>query len=168
MFRKWGEESVVFELRSIDKETRKDVINLITENWCGPTVVTNGQVHSAETLPGFVVIDNNKLKGLITYNIENDDCEIVSLDSLIENQGIGSMLIDKVIEKAREQNCSRVWLITTNDNTHAIRFYQKRGFNLIGIHINAVQESRKIKPQIPLQGMDNIPILHEIEFEKVL
>lgn len=158
----------MFELKPIDEKTRKDVINLITENWCGPIVVTKGKIHSAENLPGFIVVENDKLKGLITYSIENDDCEIVSLDSLIENHGVGSMLIDRVIEKAREQRCKRVWLITTNDNTYAIRFYQKRGFNLIGIHINAIQESRKIKSQIPLYGIDNIPILHEIEFEKVL
>lgn len=88
--------------------------------------------------------------------------------SILENQGIGSVLIDKIIEKAKEHRCRKVWLITTNDNTHAIRFYQKRGFSFIGIHINAIQKSRKIKPQIPLYGFDNIPILHEIEFEKIL
>lgn len=78
------------------------------------------------------------------------------------------MLIDKVIEEAKEHKCKRVWLITTNDNTHAIRFYQRRGFNFRGLYINAIQESRKIKPQIPLLGMDDIPIMHEIEFEKNL
>lgn len=36
---------------------------------------------------------------------------------------------------------------------------------MAAIHINAIKESRKIKPQIPLLGFDDIPILHEIEFE---
>lgn len=36
------------------------------------------------------------------------------------------------------------------------------------LHLNAVVKSRKIKPEIPLYGFDNIPILHEIEFEKIL
>jgi ribosomal protein S18 acetylase RimI-like enzyme len=78
------------------------------------------------------------------------------------------MLIDEVIKKAREKSRGRVWLITINDNTHAIRFYQKRGFSLVGLHINAIQKSREIKPQIPLYGIDNIPILHGIEFEIIL
>ncbi|GAE90166.1 acetyltransferase [Acetivibrio straminisolvens JCM 21531] len=59
-------------------------------------------------------------------------------------------------------------MITTNDNTRAIRYYQKRGFNLCNIYLNSVNEARKIKPQIPLHGYDNIPILHEIEFEMLL
>jgi GNAT superfamily N-acetyltransferase len=158
----------MLDVKPIDTKTRQDVINFITENWGSPIIVSKGKIHSAEDLPGFIFIENNKLKGLITYSIENDDCEIVLLESLVENQGIGSILIKKVIEKAEEQKCMRVWLITTNDNTHAIRYYQKRGFNLVGIHLNAVQESRKIKPQIPLYGFDNIPIQHEIEFEKIL
>lgn len=158
----------MFEVKPIDIKTRKDVINLINEQWGGPVIVTKGIIHYAGYLPGFVAVEDDKLKGLITYNIQNEDCEIVSLDSLIEKQGIGSMLIDKVIEEAKAHKCKRVWLITTNDNTHAIRFYQRRGFNFTGLYINAIQESRKIKPQIPLLGMDDIPIMHEIEFEKNL
>jgi acetolactate synthase regulatory subunit len=61
-----------------------------------------------------------------------------------------------------------VWLITTNDNPSAIRLYQKRGFDIIALHVNAVRESRKIKPEIPLKGYDDIPILYEIEFERML
>ena len=77
-------------------------------------------------------------------------------------------MIDKVIETAKDNKCKRVWLVTTNDNTKAIRFYQRRNFSMFGLYVNAIQESRRIKPQIPLYGFDNIPILHEIEFEKIL
>ena len=59
-------------------------------------------------------------------------------------------------------------MIATNDNIRALRFYQKRGFDLVSIYRFAVNESRKLKPQIPLLGVDDIPILHEIEFEKLL
>jgi len=110
-------------------------------------------------------LTDGEVKGIITYNIENNECEIVSLDSLCENVGIGSALINQVVNEAKINGCRRVWLITTNDNTHAIRYYQKRGFDMVAIHRNAVKESRKIKPQIPMTGFDGIPILHEIEFE---
>lgn len=60
--------------------------------------------------------------------VNNGECEIISLDSLIENQGIGTKLIEKVIETARQHQCKRIWLITTNDNIKAIRYYQRRGF----------------------------------------
>lgn len=54
------------------------------------------------------------------------------------------------------------------NDTHAIRFYQQFGFTLREVHINALEKSRKLKPSIPLIGMDNIPLRHEFEFEIIL
>ncbi len=156
------------EVRPIDDSTRGEAVRLLAEHWGSPLIVSKGKPHAGEALPGYLAFEGGVLKGLITFNIENEECEIVSLDSLFENHGIGTMLIDKVTQTAQAQGCRRVWLITTNDNTHAIRFYQRRRFTLTAIYIDAIQASRKLKPQIPLRGFDGIPILHEIEFERVL
>lgn len=161
-------EKVKFQIKNIDTDTREFVVNYIAQNWGSSLIVTRGKVHNSEELPGFVALIDGEVKGIITYNIENNECEIVSLDSLYENIGIGSQLINQVVNVAKKNGCRRVWLITTNDNTYAIRFYQKRGFDMAAIHRNAINESRKIKPQIPLTGFDKIPILHEIEFEMML
>jgi len=48
---------------------------------------------------------------------------------------------------------------------NALGFYQKRGFELVAVHRGAVNESRKIKPSIPLVGMNGIPLRDEIELE---
>lgn len=157
-----------FQIERIDAGTRKFVIDYISNNWGSNIIVTKGKVHNAEELPGFVALVDGEVKGSITYNIENNECEIVSLGSLQENIGIGSELINRVVNETKNNGCKRVWLITTNDNIHAIRFYQKRGFDMVALHRNAINESRKIKPQIPLTGIDGIPILHEIEFEIIL
>lgn len=156
------------QIREIDESLRKEVGELIKKNWGSSAMISKDQVHYIDKLPGYVMVEDNKIIGLITYNIRDNQCEIVSLDSWISNKGIGSKLIGKVIEKSEELGCSRLWLITTNDNTRAIRFYQKRGFGISGLYLNSVVRARKIKPEIPLFGYDNIPILHEIEFERVL
>jgi len=57
---------------------------------------------------------------------------------------------------------------TTNDNCHAFRFYQRRGFTICAVRLNELDYSRKLIPAIPLIGDDNIPALHEIEFEMAL
>ncbi len=49
-----------------------------------------------------------------------------------------------------------------------VRFYQRRGFVLVALRRSAVDESRKFKPEIPLLGMDGIPIRDEIELEMAL
>ncbi len=138
------------------------------QNWGDEFVVAHGVVYRPDTLEGFVALDKHEWVGEITYNFCDDGCEIVSLDSLREGQGLGTKLIQAVVEEARKRNCTRVFLITTNDNLNALGFYQKRGFEIVRINRGAVNESRKIKPAIPLIGMNNIPLRDEIELEIVL
>ena len=49
-----------------------------------------------------------------------------------------------------------------------LRFAQKRGFALVAVHRNAIEESRRLKPEIPLLGDDGIPIRDELELELTL
>ncbi len=106
--------------------------------------------------------------GEITFIFSQDGCEIVTLDSVREGQGLGTKLINAVVEQVRKQHRKRIFLITTNDNLNALGFYQKRGFQLVKIHRGAVNGARKIKPSIPLIGMNNIPLRDEIELEIIL
>ena len=138
---------------------------LLEQRWGGTQIVSRGRVHQAERLPGFAALRDDQPAGLVTYNIFNNECEIVSLDSLYEGRGVGSALVGAVIELAMRQNRRRVWLITTNDNLPALRFYQKRGFKLTAVYPNALEISRKLKPQIPLTGLDGILLRDEIELE---
>jgi hypothetical protein len=61
-----------------------------------------------------------------------------------------------------------LWLITTNDDLRALGFYQKRGMSLVMVYRNAMDLARKLKPQIPLVGLNCIPFRDEIELEMVL
>ncbi len=144
------------------------VTELLTEHWGSPKTVMRGRVFQADELPGFIAIYKNKPAGLITYCIEGKECVITSLNSLIERKGIGSALVDAVTGAAMTARCERLWLITTNDNTKALRFWQKRGFSLVAVYRNAMEKSRLLKPEIPLTGNDGIPIRDEIEMERIL
>lgn len=144
---------------------RSFVDKQIVKSWSGPFIVSKGNLHDTRTHDGFVAVSKDDVVGYVLYHITDNECEITVLESLYEGQGIGSTLVNAVIQEAKEAGYDRIWLITTNDNTHAIRFYQRFGFSLLAVHINAIEEARKIKPQIPMAGNDNLPIAHEFEFE---
>ncbi len=137
-------------------------------NWGDEFMVIHGVVYRPEDLEGFIAYNGPDLVGEITYLIRDGECEIITLDSEREGQGLGTRLIDAVVEEARKQDCRRVFLITTNDNLNALGFYQKRGFELVRINRGAVNEARKLKPSIPTVGMNNIPLRDEIELEIML
>jgi ribosomal protein S18 acetylase RimI-like enzyme len=135
------------------------------EHWGGEEMITRGNIYRPDQLEGFVVEDGDDWIGLLTFMTKDGECEVTSLDSLREGQGVGSKLIVQAIEESRARGCKRLFLITTNDNLNALGFYQKRGFEIAAIYRGAVNESRKIKPSIPLVGYNNIPLRDEIELE---
>ena len=138
------------------------------DHWDAEFVVAHGTVFQPENVSGFLALDDNDWIGLITYTFLDTDCEIVSVDSLRENEGIGTALIEKVVEEAKANQCRRVHVSTTNANLRALGFYQKRGFQLCELRVNAIEEARKLKPSIPLIGENDIPLRDEIELEILL
>ncbi len=143
-------------------------MGLINDVWASTRIVSKGKVHDTNELPGLIAIHKKNRVGLLIYNIIGDECEIVSLNSLKENIGIGTTLLKEIERKSALKSCKRLWVITTNDNIDVLRFYQKRGFKIAAIHLDALEQSRRLKPEIPFLGSNDIEIRDEIELEKIL
>ncbi len=159
-------QGVIFtEYVKIDTQNRARINCFIVKHWFSTEMIIRGTIIDMTKVDGIVVLENDNIVGLLTYAIRDKVCEIISLDSLIEGKGIGTTLINKVIFIAKEADCKKVIVVTTNDNVKAIGFYQKRGFDMAHLYRNAMDISRKIKPSIPLIGDGGIPLKHEIEFE---
>ena len=157
---------MIFE--QITNNNRSLINSFISEQWFSTKMIIRGKVIDMTAVEGIFALENERIIGLITYIAYDDTLEITSLDSLCENQGLGTALLLKVIEIAKKNKCRKIVLITTNDNIKAIRFYQKRGFDMACLYRNAMDISRQLKPEIPLIGEDDIPLKHEIEFEMLL
>ena len=108
------------------------------------------------------------LAELVRSNWGSPVVEFVLLDALERRHGIGTALLEAVIEIARKSNSTRLWLVTTNDNLDALRFYQRRGLHLAHVWADATTRAREIKPEIPLIGDFGIAIRDELELEVVL
>ncbi len=159
---------MAYTIRPLAPADREWVSRLIAEQWGSTRIVTRGVLYDAADLPGFAAFDRDTPVGLVTWHKQGDEVEIISLNSLVQGAGIGTALMGTVVKQAAAENCRRVWLITTNDNTNALRFYQKNGFHFAALYRNALEASRRLKPEIPLRGMDGIPLRDEIELELVL
>jgi ribosomal protein S18 acetylase RimI-like enzyme len=152
---------IVRPLREGDREWVRETLRQL---W-GETVVSRGAVHDPTALPGFVAEEGGERVGLLTYRVDGADCEVVTIDAFPEGAGAGTALLDAAARAARDAGCGRVWLITTNDNLRALRFYQRRGFRLVAVHPDALERSRELKPSIPEIGLDGIPLRDELELE---
>lgn len=157
---------MVTHYERIDSANREMVNVFIREHWYTTTMIIRGKQIDMTQTEGFFLLEKENIIGLLTYIVYDGILEITSLDSLRENQGIGSALVNMAVREAAERGLQKVVLITTNDNINAIRFYQKRGFDMARLFRNAVDAARKLKPEIPLIGENAIPLHHEIEFER--
>ena len=119
--------------------------------------------------PAVLAWSDGDLTGVATYVIDGDGCELLTLYAATRLTGVGSALLATVQDIACDAGCRRLWVVTTNDNVEALRFYQRRGFRLVLIRPGAVDRSREmLKPEIPRSGAYDIPLRDELELEMTL
>lgn len=162
-------DPILYEVIPTGPADRSWIRQLISSRWGAPEVVVHRMVYLPELMTGFkAVVAGNKVVGLVTYQLTERECEVITLDSLQPGCGIGSALLVAVENTARQAGCLTCWLVTTNDNLSALDFYQKRGYRLAAITPGAVSEARKLKPSIPFVGEGGTPITDEYILIKTL
>lgn len=112
--------------------------------------------------------DDGVRVGAATYNLKTDGCELMSINATVDGLGVGSALISAVEHAVQKTGIRRIWLITSNDNVDALRFYQRRGYRITAVYPNAIEKARNLKSTIPQLGYYEIPIHDELELEKCL
>ncbi|CAL9407658.1 hypothetical protein SUDANB176_01595 [Streptomyces sp. enrichment culture] len=155
-------------VRAATAADRAAITDLLVSSWGGTTVVGHGTVYDAARLPALVAEREGVLAGLLTYTVDDGGLEIVTVDAVVRRSGVGSALLRAAAEVARGAGARRVWLVTTNDNLDALRFYQRRGLRIVGVAPGAVDAARRLKPSIPETGDHGIPLHDELTLELVL
>jgi len=155
-------------IRAKNENERGWLTDVLQASWGSVRMVSNGTLFDVRDQEGLIAEINGEPVGILMYHIADGECEIRLLESFRFNIGVGTGLIDAVKETARRSGCRRLWVVTTNGNTRALRFYQKNGFRLHALRVDALTQSRKLKPEIPTTGLDGIPLRDEIELDMAL
>ncbi len=144
---------------------REQVAMFIEGHWFGRDVIAHGQRFFPHEEEGFIERRDNKIVGLLTFRVNGHGMEILTVNSTLEGMGIGTSLMLSAIDEARKRGCDKVSLATTNDNIKGLRFYQRIGFRITKVNVGGIDTARKLKPNIPKKGDDEIAIHDEIIME---
>jgi ribosomal protein S18 acetylase RimI-like enzyme len=148
-----------------DREHIKNIINKID----GGFSVSRGRKIYPFDGDGFIAEnDSGEAVGVAVYDVKGGQCELTLIEVFEKRAGAGTMLVDNVVKAAKNAGCTRLWLVTTNDNLDAMKFYEKLGFKQKAVYPGAMTGARKIKPSIPVTGKYGIEINDEIEYEYIL
>ncbi|MFO1259104.1 MAG: GNAT family N-acetyltransferase [Gammaproteobacteria bacterium] len=151
------------KIRSLTQDDALWLKNVIDNDWGGNPLVVRTVSYYPHKMAGLVAFQGAKRIGVLSYEIRKEICEIIVFEVFDKFQGIGTQMLDSLKEIVKKEGCKQIYLMTTNDNLDALRFYQKRGFIISGIHIDSVKKSREIKPTIGLTGDYGIPVRDEID-----
>ena len=156
-------------IRLVRDDEREELAHFIRTGWGSSIITSRGIAHDASLLPCLVAEEGERWLGLAVYQADGDECELVLLEAFEKHRGVGTALLEATIEQARRLNSRRLWLVTTNDNLDALRFYQRRDMRLARLWRDATTEARQtLKPEIPLVGDHGIPLRDELELELIL
>src|SRR3954468_14162789 len=87
---------MTFEIRPLRSDDRGWGADTIRERWGSEIAVAHGEAHRSAELEGFVAIREGRPVGLLTYALEGDALEIVTIDAFEPRRGIGRALVDAV------------------------------------------------------------------------
>ncbi|MGD8245714.1 MAG: hypothetical protein PVG25_02960 [Anaerolineae bacterium] len=93
-------------VRPLQSHDGGKVADLVAGRWGSPIIVVHSTRYRPAELPGFVALHNGLWLGLVTYRIAEQECEIVTLDSLKPGVGVATALLNAVQSAARQSRCS--------------------------------------------------------------
>ncbi|HET8658222.1 MAG TPA: GNAT family N-acetyltransferase [Micromonosporaceae bacterium] len=145
---------------------RDRVTELFRASWGRPFVVGHGVGYDLTKLPTLVAVDaTDRVTGVLTYTVDSSAMQVVSIEAATPGTGAGGALLSAAVDRARALGLRRLWLVTTNDNLDAVRFYQRRGLRVARVAPGAVDQARRLAPTIPTTGAYDIPMRDELTME---
>jgi GNAT superfamily N-acetyltransferase len=154
----------MLRVRAVEDADRTTVDAFLEANHT-TRVARRGELVDARAHEALLAEDSaGDLAGVATWIDHGDEIEVLTLHVARQWAGVGTALLEAVADLGRDLGRPRLWLVTTNDNVDALRFYQRRGMRLRALRPGAVDEARRTrKPGIPERGDHDIPIRDELE-----
>lgn len=82
----------------------------------------------------FIAITRDTIVGVVCCELNHGTCVLkyMAVDSSFRRQGIGTLLVQRTLEFAKDNKALKVWLDTLPTLTDAISLYQRFGFKKVG------------------------------------
>jgi GNAT superfamily N-acetyltransferase len=147
-------------VRDLEEGDRAWVRDLVDRRWGLPVVTPVRSYPEPERLDGVVAEVDGRRSGAVTFRVDGDEWEVVTVNAVEPRLGAGRAMLEEVRRRAWAAGASRVWLITNDTNTGAIAFYERIGMRRVRVHPRFIDVVRAAKPDLPPDVFSDV-----IEFE---
>ena len=119
-------------IKSLDKSHSTDVIKILIDSFSkNYDKKINESIFSSDEVDGIVALEKGNVIGYASIHYikkitrKSGIIEDVVVKENHRGKGIGKLLVNNLIEKAKKNNCDKIILSSSEKN---LKFYQKLGF----------------------------------------
>ena len=119
-------------IKSLDKTHSSDVVKILIDSFSNNyDREINDSIFSSDEVDGIVALENEIVVGYASIHYlkkitrKSGVIEDVVVKENQRGKGIGKLLVKNLIEKAKQNNCDKIILSSSEKN---LKFYQKLGF----------------------------------------
>ena len=119
-------------IESLDKSHSKDVVKILIDSFSkNYNKKINESIFSSDEVDGIVALEKGNVLGYASIHYikkitrKSGIIEDVVVKENQRGKGIGKLLVNNLIEKAKKNNCDKIILSSSEKN---LKFYQKLGF----------------------------------------
>ena len=119
-------------IKSLDKSHSTDVIKILIDSFSkNYDKKINESIFSSDEVDGIVALEKGNVIGYASIHYikkitrKSGIIEDVVVKENQRGKGIGKLLVNNLIEKAKKNNCDKIVLSSSEKN---LKFYQKLGF----------------------------------------
>ena len=126
-------------------EQIRDILNTDFDDFWNYSVLKD-ELNSKNSTYFVVKNEENEILGFAGIKIILDEAEIMNIATkkACRNQGIGKLLLDRIILEAKNKNIRKINLEVNENNSIAIHLYEKFGFNKDGERKNYYRDQNAI------------------------
>ena len=155
-------------LLGFERATETAIEEVWTTRW-GVPIVTALATYQPGDVDGLAARNlAGELAGILTWHVDGDTAELVTIDTFPEGAGTGARLLAEAERQLRAAGVTDAVLATADDNLGAFAFWLHHGYRLVGVELDAMARVREIKPYLPTQGKDGLPLRDLWRLEKTL
>lgn len=150
-------------------EDKSELLAIMLAGWGSHRMMIGLHVYDVAEIDALGLFEpGGATAALASWTIRGDTAYLCALHSLRPGEGVAIRMLDAVIETARRAGAKKLKAMLTNDNMPGLTFYQRQGFRLSGLYLEAIDAYRSVVPTIVKTGYKDIPIHDAIELEIAL
>lgn len=152
------------ELRVVTDKS--ELLRIMMAAWGSHSMMIDLHVYDVAEIDALGLFESDgSTAALASWTVRGETGYLCALHSLRPGEGVAIRMLDAVIFAARKAGAKKLKAMLTNDNMPGLTFYQRRGFRLSGLYLEAIDAYRSVVPTIIRTGYKDIPVHDAIELE---